>query len=216
MQKLSEKRQIVHYGRLLHQKAFVAGFDGNLSIRLPDGNILITPSGASKGFLDEDDLVIISPSGDIISGDKKPSSETPMHIYVYKMRPEVNACCHAHPPYATAFSIVEEALPHNILPEAIVSVGQIPLVEYAPPGTDEVPRTLEKYISDADAFLLRNHGVLTIGEGMETAYNRMETTEHYARIVYLAKNMGKLNPLSADEVRRLEKIRAELAQGKGR
>jgi L-fuculose-phosphate aldolase len=203
----SEKQQIVKYGRLLYENGFLAGADGNLSIRRPDSTIFITPSGAPKGFLTEENLIWLDASGNKLGGTGKPSSETLMHLYVYKNRPEINACCHAHPPYSTALSIVGKTLPSNVLPEVIIAVGDIPLTEYAPPGTEAVPKSLEKFISTNDGFLLRNHGVLTIGRTMEEAYNRMETVEHYAKIIYIANNAGEISSLDVDEVRRLEKIR---------
>jgi L-fuculose-phosphate aldolase len=208
-----EKQEIVRFGHLLYQKGFIAGSDGNLSIRLNDGNILITPSGLPKGFLDEDNMVVIDPKGKPILGSQKPSSEYLMHLYVYQKRPDIKACCHAHPPYSTAFSVVERVLPANILPEVVLFVGNIPLTEYGSPGTLEVPKTLEKYIAGNDAFMLRNHGILTIGRTLAEAYYRMETVEHYSKIIYIAESAGKLNFLDIDEVKRLEKMRESFKQG---
>jgi len=198
-----ERQEIVMYGRLLYDRGYLAGKDGNLSIKLSDGTILITPSGVAKGFLDEVDMAVVDADGKQISSNRKASSESLMHLYVYKMRPEINACCHAHPPYSTAFSIVGKSLPSNILPEVVLTVGEVPITEYASPGTDEVPRSLDKYISDHSAFILRNHGVLTIGRTAEEAYHRMETVEHYAKIIYIAENMGEMKCLDPDQIGRL-------------
>lgn len=214
MLQLTEHQEIVRFGRLLYENRFIAGSEGNLSVRLTDGNILITPSGVGKGFLCEDDLVTVDSEGKQISGKAKASSELPMHLYVYKMRPEINACCHAHPPYATAYSIVKKALPSNILPEIILTVGEIPLTEYATPGTPEIPQALEKFILGHTAFVLRNHGALTIGRTAEEAYHRMEIIEHYAKIIYIAENMGKLNSLGSGEIKRLLNMRDKLMTGK--
>ena len=207
MSNLTEIKQIIEYGRRLYGRGFIAGKDGNLSIRLADGNILITAAGCSKGFLEEKDLVIIDPEGNWISGRGKPSSETAMHLFVYKSRPEIKGCCHAHPPYSTAYSITGKTLPSDILPEVVVGVGAIAFAEYAPPGTEAVPRSLEKFIAANDAFILRNHGVLTIAPTLEIAYNRMETVEHYAGIIYIAQNIGPLNSLETSELNRLKKIK---------
>jgi len=214
MLQLTEHQQIVRFGRLLYENRFIAGSEGNLSIRLSDGNILITPSGVGKGFLCEEDLVIVDSEGRQMSGQGRASSELLMHLYVYNMRPEIKACCHAHPPYTTAFSVAKKVLPSNILPEIILSVGDIPLTEYASPGTAEVPHALEKYILEHTAFVLRSHGALTIGRTAEEAYNRMEIVEHYAKIIYIAENAGKLNSLDAGEVKRLLRIRETLMTGK--
>lgn len=204
------RKLIVKTGRLLYEKGFIAGYDGNLSIRLNKKNILITPSMRAKGFLKESELVRIDYDGNKLSAGGKPSSEMSMHLVVYRNRPEVNACCHAHPPYATAFAAAGKKLPENILPEVVIMAGKIPLVEYIPTGLPAKWKKFRKYISGHNAFLLANHGVLTLGRTIEEAYFRMETVEHFARITYIAQNMDKLNPLDSDEVRRLEKIRDKL------
>jgi L-fuculose-phosphate aldolase len=210
MSNFNESDQIIQYGRRLYEKGFVAATDGNLSIRRNDGNIFITGSGLQKGFLKESDLAVIDSEGNKISGERHPSSEKAMHLFVYKSRPDIMACCHAHPPYSTAYSIAGRPLPSNILPEVIISVGDIALTDYAPPGTEAVPRSLEKYIHTHEAFILRNHGVLTIGRTMEEAYNRMEIVEHYAKIVYIAANIGPLNFIDTEEINRLKKIKESL------
>ena len=210
MTKSEASRLIIETGRRLYQKEFIAGPDGNLSIRLNPAKILITASGICKGFLSNDDLVVVDNSGRSIQGAAKPSSEMLMHLAVYANRPEINACCHAHPPYATAFAVAAQPLPAGILPEVILTIGEIPLTRYAPPGTPAVPRALEEFLPRFNAFVLRNHGVLTIGRDMTEAFQRMETVEHYARIVYIARQCGNLNFLDKDEVRRLEDIRDSL------
>lgn len=208
----SERKLIVKIGRLLCENGLVAGTDGNLSILTEDKKLLITPSGVAKGRLHENDLILVNAEGTILSGDKQPSSELLMHLFVYKKRPDIMACCHAHPPYATAFSIVGKELPPDILPEVILSVGQIPLADYATPGTEAVPKSLEKHIDGHCAFMLRNHGVLTIGLSLEEAYNRMEIVEHFARIIYIAEKVGRLNHLDKDEVKGLKKTRDTKSQ----
>jgi L-fuculose-phosphate aldolase len=210
----AERKLLVEVGRRMHEKGLVAGVDGNLSILLGPDTLLITPSGAAKGRLSEEDLVLVDLEGKVVSGNRQPSSEMLMHLFVYKRRPDVKACCHAHPPYATAFSVIGKELPDNVLPEVILSVGKIPLTEYAPPGTKAVPESLEPFVNDHDAFLLRNHGILTVGGTMEDAYNRMETVEHFARILYISRGVGTVDFLENSEVRRLERIRENLRKGK--
>ncbi|MCX6826330.1 MAG: class II aldolase/adducin family protein [candidate division Zixibacteria bacterium] len=204
---ISQRRVLIKYGRLLYKNGLVAGAQGNLSIRLKDGNILITPAGASKGFLKEENLIVVSLKGKKITGRGEASSELLMHLAVYKHRPEIEACCHAHPPFATAFSAVGRNLPSHILPEVIVVIGEIPLAKYAPPGTSAVPQSIKKLLPNHNAFILQNHGVLTIGRTIEEAYNQMEIVEHYAKIVYIAENIGKLNILNDKEVCRLERLK---------
>ncbi|UCD94312.1 MAG: class II aldolase/adducin family protein [Candidatus Zixiibacteriota bacterium] len=209
----AERKLLVEFGRRLYEKGFVAGTDGNLSLLVDRDTLLITPSGAAKGRMCTDDPVLVNIEGKVLSGKRKPSSEMLLHLFVYKKRPDVKACCHAHPPYATAFSAVRKELPDNILPEIIISVGRIPLTEYAPPGTEAVPKSLEPFVNDYEAFLLANHGVLTVGRTLDDAFNKMETVEHFARILYIAAGIGAVSFLEDSEVRRLEKVRDNLKKG---
>lgn len=204
------RNQLVDIGRRLYDRGFVAGSDGNLSARLPDGNILITPAGAAKGQLQPSDLLVIDPDGQVVSGEGRPSSETAMHLFVYRRRGDVMACVHSHAPHATAFAATGTQLPDNILPEVVLFVGAIPLTEYAPPGTAAVPRSLEPFIDDHDAFLLRNHGLLTIGRNLREAWHRHEIVEHYARIVALARRLGSVESIPPEDIRRLRKMHQRL------
>ena len=204
------KKELVFYGRRLSEKGFIAGYDGNLSGRLERGKILITPSLRPKGLLKAGDLVVTDRKGRKIAGRGRPSSEIAMHIIVYDWRPDIGACCHAHPPYATAFAAIGLKLPLGILPEVSILLGDIPLVEYLPTGKADAWKKFDKYIDGHFAFLLKNHGVLTLGRNMEEAFARMETVEHYARIIYIGENMGRLKPLAKKEIARLDEIRKNL------
>ena len=209
----SARREIVAIGERLARTGMVAGTDGNISVRLEDNRVLITPAGASKGRLALDDMVIVDLNGQRLQGERRPSSESAMHLAVYKARPDVNACVHAHPPISTAFAVAGIALAEDILPEVVVSVGKIPLIDYAPPGTSAVPDSLAPYLNDCNAFLLRNHGLLTIGSTLEEAYNRHETVEHFAKILQIARSLGPVNRIPHDDYLRLVKLRED-AEGK--
>lgn len=201
------KEEIIITGKRVYDKEFVASNDGNLSIRLSDERILITPSGISKGFMKTEDLIIIDMTGKVISGNRKPSSEYLMHIEIYRARHDVNAICHAHPPYATAFAVCGIPLDEPVLPEVIITLGSIPLIEYGTPGTEDLYKPLIKKIHQYDAFLLENHGVVTIGKDIQNAYNRMETVEHFAKIMRIARQIGSVKCLSAEEVIKLKSQR---------
>ncbi len=202
-----ERKAIVKVGVKLQKNRFIAGTDGNISVKLSDNKILITPSGFRKGELESDDLVIIDFKGNILEGKNRPSSEFLMHSYIYQNRPNISACVHSHPPYATSFAVAGEELPDNILPEVVLFVGKIPLTNYAPPGTDSVPKSLSSFVNNCEAFLLKNHGLLTIGTNLDVAYNRHETVEHYAKILTLAKNHGNINRIPDDDYKRLISLR---------
>lgn len=199
-------------GRRLYERGMIAGTDGNISVRLDDDRIMITPSGLAKGNLNPDDLVIVDQNGKHLQGSRTASSEYLMHTFVYRNRPDVQACVHSHPPYVTAFAVAGIHLAEDVLPEVVVSIGGMPLTDYAPPGTDAVPKSLEPFIESNNAFVLRNHGLLTVGHSLNEAYHRHEVVEHYARVVHLARQLGNLDSIPSDDFQRLEKMRDKLDQ----
>jgi L-fuculose-phosphate aldolase len=201
------RREIVEAGRRVYNRNFVAANDGNISARIDAKRVLITPSGVSKGFLKPEDLILIDYEGKVLAGKGKPSSELFMHLRIYKDRPDVNGVCHAHPPKATGFATAGIPLTQCVLPEVIVTLGGIPLAEYGTPGTEEFFEPVLKYLQDYDAFLLENHGALTIGPDVMTAYYRMETLEHFAHIALVAIQLGKLQTLDESNVRKLIGLR---------
>jgi len=205
--------KIVEFGRKMYNRNLVCGSSGNLSMRLDNNNILITGTDTHLGDLNSNDLVVIDPAGNIVSGIKKPSSEYRMHLLFYSLRHEINACCHAHPPYITAFAATGKKLSGGILPEIVLAVGPIAHTDYAAPGTKAVPESMKPFASQHNAFILANHGGMTIGRTLDEAFNRMETVEHYAHIIYIAAQLGEPMPLTNDELRRLEKIKNRAEEG---
>jgi L-fuculose-phosphate aldolase len=188
----------------------LAGSDGNLSARIDEDRVLITRSGVAKGRLGQADFVEVNLEGELISGEGKPSSETAMHLTAYQKRPDVTACLHSHPPYATSFAVAGVELARNILPEVTVFVGDIPLIEYAPPGTGAISKAIEPFLAKNNAFLLRNHGLLTVGRSVDEALFRHETVEHFAKILWRARQLGTVCTIPDDELERLDKIRQGL------
>ncbi len=198
---------IIHVGKRMYDRGFVAANDGNVSVRLSADRLLATPSGMSKGFLTRNDLVVTDMTGAKVSGRRTPTSEIKMHIRAYELREDVRAVVHAHPPYATAFSVAAVPLAGCILPEVIVSIGSVPLARYATPSTEEVPRSIEDVVVKYDAFLLRNHGAMTVGPDVLAAYHKLETVEHFAKITFIARHLGRVEPLGDEEVRKLMQVR---------
>ncbi len=203
----SLRRDIVEAGRRVYNRNFVASNDGNISARVDRRRVVITPSGVSKGFLKPDDLIVVDYEGNVLEGRKKPSSELFMHLRIFKDRPDVNGVVHAHPPKATGFAVAGIPLTQCVLPEVIVSLGGIPLAEYGTPGTDEFYEPVLKYLQDYDAFLLQNHGALTIGPDVMGAYYKMETLEHFAHIAYTAIQLGNLGSIGKPDVQKLIDLR---------
>src|SRR5581483_1111115 len=201
------RADIVESGRRLYQLGFVASNDGNISARLDDSRLITTPKSVSKGFMTPDMMVVVDYEGNKIAGDRDPSTELPMHLEVYKNRPDVSAVVHAHPPLATGFAVAGIPLTRAVLAEVITTLGSIPIAEYATPSTSELPDAVRKYIKAHDGMLLANHGALTVGADLFAAYYKMETIEHFAHISLVARLLGRENLISRDEVERLQGLR---------
>ena len=197
------REEIVRYGRMLHERGFVAAMDGNLSVRLPDDRILVTPTCVSKGAMRPADMVIVDLEGERLAGRRNVTSEIGMHLLVYRMRPDVQAIVHAHPPTATGFAAAGMALTEPLVCEVVMGLGCIPLARYGTPGTSELAQTLEPYVPDYDAILMSNHGVVTYGDTLEHAYMKMETVEHFAQIALVTHMLGRQQPLKEVEIEKL-------------
>jgi L-fuculose-phosphate aldolase len=205
---LSQARaDVIHVCHRMYQRGFVAANDGNVSARLPDDRVLVTPAGRSKGFLAEEDLIVIDLEGRVLEGRAKPSSEYRMHTALYRARPDVHGMAHAHPVTATGFAVAGIPLANPVLPEIIVTLGSIPIAPYGCPGTPELPEKILPLAERHDAFLLENHGVLTLGPTVIDAYHRLEAVEQFARISLVARLLGGERPLPEERVRELVNLR---------
>jgi len=190
-------------GRRLDAKGWVAANDGNLSVREPDGTFLVTASGAHKGYLRRDQILRVDSQGRPIAGEGRPSSELGLHLTIYRERADVHAVVHAHPPMSTAFAVAREPLDACVLPELVLTLGRIPIAPYATPGTEELGASVIEAIRSYDAVLLANHGAVTAGPDLESAYFTMERVEHGARILFYAQLLGRVTSLDRGEVERL-------------
>ena len=194
---------IVHVGRLVFEKGWVAANDGNITIRLDDERILATPTGMCKGMLQPDDLIVLDRQGRKISGRRERTTEINMHLTIFDLRPDVRASVHAHPPVATGFATAGRPLDLALLPEVVISFGCIPLASYGLPGTPEITEPMLPLIPKHNALLMANHGAVCYGEDVFQAYFRMETVEHSARIQLVAELLGGPNVLPRAEVNKL-------------
>jgi L-fuculose-phosphate aldolase len=201
------RADIVEIGRRLHARGFVASNDGNISARIDDGRLLATPTSVSKGFMTPDMLVVTDMSGRRLAGGREPSSELLMHLAVYAERPDVRAVVHAHPPLATGFAVAGIPLDRAVLAEVVTTLGSVPIADYGTPSTAELPAAVRKYIKAHDGLLLANHGAVTAGRDVYSAYYKMETIEHFARISLVARLLGRERVLSREEVLRLQELR---------
>lgn len=204
-------RQIVTICERLHARNMLAAADGNVSFRVTDQEILITPSGIAKAFMDPEQMAIINLNGDTIVGN--PSSEKLMHLEIYKQCPRAKAVVHAHPPTAIAWTVARpelQKLPSEFLSEVILATGDIPFVPYARPGTPDMGKVLLPYLPKHQALILRNHGALTWGSDLDEAYRGMERIEHSAQILSAASRLGTLTALPKAEVEYLYEMRKKI------
>ncbi len=206
MDELHARKLIVEIGKLLYDRSYVVASDGNVSIRLSEDRVLATPTMMCKGRMTEDDLAITDMDGKAVS-DKRASSELAMHLLIYKMRPDIKAVCHAHPPNGTAFAVAGLAIDKPILSEVILTLGCVPLTDYGTPSTDELTESMKPYVEHHNALLMANHGAVAYGENLWQAFDRLETLEHTAKIAILAKALGGANDLPQGAIEKLIEIR---------
>lgn len=206
------KRLILDIGKRIWTRGYVASNDGNITIRIKENEILTTPTGVSKGFMTPDMIIKMDMNGKVISQSPKfrPSSEVKMHIEVYRQREDIKAVVHAHPPYCTSFAVAGIPLNKCVLPEAVLTLGAVPIAPYGTPSTMEIPDSIKPIIQNSDAVLLANHGALTLGTNLINAYHRMETLEHSAHIVYTAIQLGNVNMIPGEEVKKLMELREKM------
>ncbi len=199
------KRDLVEVCRALYRRQLLAATDGNLTARY--GSLLLTtPSGCNKGFIREEDLLLVDLAGQLVAGAGTPTTELLLHLEVYRLRPDAGAVIHAHPPIATAFTVAGISLADGILPEVVLGLGAIPTAPYATTGTPAMAAAVRDLLPAYDALLLEQHGALTVGRDLWDAYNKMEKVEHAAWTVWLARQLGQARTLPPAEVTRLTQL----------
>lgn len=201
--------QICDVCHKMWQKGWVAANDGNVSVKLSDGTFLVTPTGISKSFITPEKLVQIDKNGKILSAEEgyRPSSEIKMHLRCYQEREDVGAVLHAHPPVATGYAVANRPLDEYSMIETVIALGSVPVTPYGTPSTEEVPEAIAPYLEEHDALLLQNHGALTMGTDVITAYYRMETLELFAQISLNAHLLGGAQEISRENIDRLISMR---------
>ncbi|MBE7086476.1 MAG: class II aldolase/adducin family protein [Clostridiales bacterium] len=204
------KKEICEVGLKLWQKGFVAANDGNISVKVSDNEFYCTPTGVSKASLTPDMIIKVDKDGKKLEGKLNPSSEIKMHMRVYRERPDVTAVVHAHPPVATAFTVADIDLDQYVLPEAVLTIGAVPTCDYGTPSTMEIPDSLDPYIHNHDAFLLRNHGALTVGCNLTKAFFVMEEVEFNAVICKHAMDLGAVHEISSEQLKKLMDLRKKM------
>jgi L-fuculose-phosphate aldolase len=209
---LELRRKLTAFGKMLYRLGFMPGTSGNLSVRLNPNHVLATPTGCSKYMLRPADMVVVDLDGRLLSGTRNVTSEIGMHLAVYRMRSDVEAVIHAHPPIATGFACAGQALDEPLCSEAIMVLGSVPLAPYATTGTDELAASLAPFIPAHTAILLANHGAVTYGGTLLDAFMKMETLEHFANICFVAHQLGSARPLQEEAIDELLAAKARYLQ----
>lgn len=200
------KKQIIKYGEKLWQKNMSPATSGNISARF-DENVLITASGTCLGDLCEEDIVLIDRDSRVVEGNKKASSEKNLHNSIYALRPDINAIVHCHAPYVSAFAVCGIPLSKPIISENVFYFGEIPVVKYALPGSQQLVENTAKYFTKHDAVLLANHGIVIGAKDLKNAYYLMETAETFAQIYLNSKLLGGAKELSKKDIEEIYALR---------
>ena len=205
------RQALCRIGALCYQKGLIVGADGNMSVRLADDTILVTPAGAMKGFLEPHHIAHVDMEGRAIDDGPKASTEIGIHLVSYQQRPDMRAVVHAHPPHAVALSIAEIDMLLPVIPEIIVTIGGTPTTPFATPGTDELGDSIRDVVRCSDTLIMKNHGAVTLGINLMDAFKKLDMIEHTARILWLAHTArGGLEPLPSEAVKKLLDTRREL------
>lgn len=200
-------RRMAQCCRQLAAQGLIAGQDGNLSVRIGPDRVLVTPRGLIKALVRPADMVEVDLRGRRRRGRRNPTTELDLHLRILARRPDVGAVVHAHPPVATGYAVAGQRLQIFVLPELILQCGEVPLVPYGTPGTPDLADRLEPHLAGHDAWLLANHGAVTVGATLDAAWIRMESLEHAARIMFVARGLGRVNELSSEAVAQLRRER---------
>ena len=204
------KESMCEIGRRIYAKGFAAANDGNITIRLNEREVLCTPTMVSKGFLKPDDICKVDYEGKQLAGTKRRTSEVLLHLSVYKIRPDVQAVVHCHPPHATAFAVAHEPIPKCVLPEVEVFLGEVPMAVYETPGNQKFADTIVPYLKDCNTIILANHGTVSFGPDLEKAYWNTEIIDAYCKILILARQLGRVNYFSEQQTKELLELKKRL------
>lgn len=207
---MEASKQICDIGRRLYERGLIGGVDGNISCRVAENEVWITPTMSCKGFLTPNMLVKIDLDGNPLLPDQpRTSSETLMHLVVYRDNPQIQAIVHAHPSYATIMATIGKDIPADLLAEGVYFFGDtLHVAPFAQPGTAELGTCVLPFCKRSSAVLLANHGALTWGSSLMDAFIAMESVENYCR-VYLHTQyiVGSHTEIPEENKKRLGRMR---------
>jgi L-fuculose-phosphate aldolase len=203
---LNIKKHLAYFCRLCYNNKFIVATDGNLSVKLANGNILTTASNTVKGKITASQIIETNENGTKITGKGKPTKELKLHLFIYNKRKDIKAVIHTHPRFCSAFAVAGLPINKITLPEVFLKLGKIALAHYGTPYTDELPKSIENYVMNYNAVLLANHGLVTFGKTLEEAYYFTEKAEHFAEISFYARMLGGEKELTEQQQNKLKKI----------
>ena len=197
------KKQVLEYVQKGYAQGLMAGTSGNLSTLSADGKVVITPSGVDYMEMTVDDVMVIELDGTVVEGARRPSSEWPMHAQIYKHIPEVRSIVHTHSPYATAFAVLNRAIPLVLVEMVYFLLGEVRVAPVALQGTPDVGVGVVEALEGRGACLMQNHGAVSIGKDLAQAYLRAEYTEDAAKICHMAMTIGTPTEIPKEMVQQM-------------
>ncbi|HVM70667.1 MAG TPA: class II aldolase/adducin family protein [Anaerolineales bacterium] len=212
MNELALRNELIRINRIVAERGLIRSSDGNISARLDQERLLVSPSGVYKSAMRPEDLIIIDMDGKVREAKEElhPTSETLMHLEAYRQRPDINAVIHAHPPFSTALTISGRPFPVEYIPEVLIALGEVPTADYATPGTQGLADSIHDLILQHNCILLSHHGSLTVGSTLEEALVAVERMEHAAYTLWISQAFGAPIPLAPEELENLRQIGSQL------
>ncbi len=207
-EELRVREEICEIGRRLYARGLLAAGEGNLSCRLDDGRVLCTPTLTCKGFMRPDELCLVDMEGRPLAEQRKPTSEILLHLEIYRGVHAARAVVHCHPPHVMAFAVTGAEIPAGVLPEVEIFLGPVPQIGYQTPGTPHFAQSVRPLLGQANTVVLGNHGTVSWAASLERAWWQTEILDAYCRVLLLARQVGPVRTLSADQLAELAALRS--------
>ena len=203
----SEKKDVAYFMRRLYDRFLTTASGGNISLRVNDHHVLITPAALDKGIIKAEEIAVVSVDGKNLTEKFKPSIETGMHLEIYKKRSDILAVVHAHPVYASLFTTISQKVNTRLIAEARFMLGEPVVAEYALMGTNELAQIVAKASLESNVIMLKNHGVLTVGKTLLEAFDRMEVLENCAKMTFLTELLQEKQEMTPEQIAAIENMR---------
>ncbi|MBI5539628.1 MAG: class II aldolase/adducin family protein [Bacteroidia bacterium] len=200
------KQEVAYFMRRLYRKGLTTSLGGNISCKIDNDKFAITPSQTDKGRIKAEELGIVNLKGENLTPKVKLSMETRMHLYIYQRRKDVKAIVHAHPPFSSVFAASDKKINCKLLGEARALLGEPAYAKYALMGTEELAKIVSESSLTSNVIILKNHGILTVGDSLITAIDRIEVAEVAARLSILLNINGNIQELSPAQLSEIDAL----------